>query len=194
MPETLLSPSNLLIYGRIVEDIRIVHTEIDPNRRDEEALHRPFVEPRRGANRFLEDQLREPDAQLARIYAFSYEGHYYDLAKPALFLVHGDGERAEMRADAQPRAAVAPEQADLTGVATEDYSYSEDIRVWSYDKGDFSIRLDIQTGPFDQILLDAELDAERMRSYFGGANVQMRGANVRMRGANVRAQSRGSSD
>lgn len=200
MPETLLSPSNLLLYGRLVEDIQIVHKDTDAQKRkDEEEIHRPFVAPRTGVNQLLEDQLSDPAAQFARIYAFSYEGHYYDLAKPALFLVHGDGQPAERVADVDPRAPRGLEGADRTGVAATDLSWSDDMRVWSYDKGDFSIRLDIETGPLDQILLDMELEADQMRSYLSGANVRSRGANVRMQGANVRMQGanvrgRGSSD
>jgi hypothetical protein len=186
MPETLLSPSNLLLYGRLVTDLAI-----------RRVAHNPA--PRVGGNTLLDAQLGRPDAEFARIYGFSYEGHYYDLAKPALFLVHGPGEIAEERAGAGP-AAGAPATADRTGVAATDYDHPADLRVWSYDKGDFSIRLDIETGPLDQILLDMELESDRMRSYSGadvrmrGADVRMRGADVRMRGADVRARTRGSSD
>ena len=35
-----------------------------------------------------------------------------------------------------------------------------DMKVWVYDKGDFSMRLDVETGTFEHILLDAELDEE----------------------------------
>jgi hypothetical protein len=34
-------------------------------------------------------------------------------------------------------------------------SDAADVRVWEYDKGDFSIRLDVETGQFEQILLAA---------------------------------------
>jgi hypothetical protein len=191
MPETLLSPSNVLLYGRAVTDLQIVHPA--PN-------HQPSG-ARGTSNQLLESQLSDPNATLARIYAFSYEGHYYDLAKPALFLVHGAGTPAQPAPGGPPQT---PQTADLTGVATEDYNYSDDMRVWSYDKGDFSIRLDVMTGPLDQILLDFELDADQTPSYFGGANVGARGANVQtrganirganVRGANVRTPGRGSSD
>lgn len=188
MPETLLSPSNLLLYGRLVQDLAI-----------RRVAHNPAAGPRVGGNALLDAQLGRPDAEFARIYGFSYEGHYYDLAKPALFLVHGPGEIAEERVGAGAPADGAPVTTDRTGVDTQDDAHPQDMRVWSYDKGDFSIRLDIETGPFDQILLDMELEADR-RSYAGadvrmrGADVRMRGADVRMRGADVRARTRGSSD
>ena len=34
-----------------------------------------------------------------------------------------------------------------------------DVRYWEYEKGDFSIRLDPEAGPFEQILLVATLRA-----------------------------------
>ena len=96
MPESLLSPSNILLYGRLVADLQIVH-EDDPQAegRTEEQIHQPFVASRGGRNNFLQEQLKDPESGLARIYGFSFEGQYYDLAKPALFLVHGAGEVAD---------------------------------------------------------------------------------------------------
>ena len=43
-----------------------------------------------------------------------------------------------------------------------------DMKVWVYDKGDFSMRLDVETGTFERILLEAELDEEAW-SGSGGA-------------------------
>ena len=87
----------------------------------------PTQPPRRGDNNFLERQLRAEGARLARIYAFSYEGHYYDLPKPALFLVHGPGSDPEAFRPAPdlPNARVdrAPADADRTGIAIQDYSF-----------------------------------------------------------------------
>ena len=39
-----------------------------------------------------------------------------------------------------------------------------DMKVWVYDKGDFSMRLDVETGTFEHILLAAELDEEAWSS------------------------------
>ena len=202
MPETLLSPSNILLYGRVVQDLRVVHfgaagTPIPPPPpppgvlpgppANEQEVHRPSVSARGGANLFLQRQLEDGSSRLARIYGFSFEGQYYDLPKPALFLVHGDGDLADspVGAGGSARQARAPDVADLTGVAAEDYSFSTDMRVWSYDKGDFSLRLDVETGPFDQILLDATLGGAG--GTYAGANARIAGANV---GANVGANAR----
>jgi hypothetical protein len=229
MSETLLSPSNVLLYGRVLEDLAVTrrpapsgtppndqppsdgepaagqpHDDVDPPNPagPNQTLRPPTAPPRLGGNNFLQAQLASPGARLARIYAFSYEGHFYDLARPVIFLVHGPGRDPEafrpavVGAGAIPAAARAnarftraPADADRTGVANTSGSFSEDIRVWSYDKGDFSIRLDVETGPFDQILLDATLGAAG--GTYAGANARIAGANVganaRIAGANVGA-------
>ena len=47
--------------------------------------------------------------------------------------------------------------------------FSSDIRVWEYDRGDFSLRLDIDSGPLERILIDAELGSDDTMPYFRGA-------------------------
>jgi hypothetical protein len=174
MAETLLSPSNILLYGRAMADLIIDFHE--PPRSPIDDVHPPDPEtcqrfpdpqppPRLGENNFLLNQLMTKagqDAQttprLARIYGFSFEGHYYDLPKPAIFLVHGPGSDPEAwrPSNALPHARVdrAPADADRTGVAGTPSSFSEDMRVWSYDKSDHSLRLDTDSGTFEQILLE----------------------------------------
>jgi hypothetical protein len=174
MAETLLSPSNILLYGRVLVDISITFHE--PPRTPIDDVHPPDPEsckrfpdpeapPRLGQNNFLLNQLmRDPEQdeqttpRLARIYGFSFEGHYYDLPKPAIFLVHGPGSDPEAwrPSGALPHARVAraPADADRTGVASTPSSFSEDMRVWSYDKNDHSLRLDTDSGTFEQILLE----------------------------------------
>jgi hypothetical protein len=191
MPETLLSPSNVLLYGREIMDIALVRVPdpyndlVDPDLTDDgrikdahgaepvdcHTLPKPPPPPRLGNNNFLQMQLRaypDQDGQedprrprLARIYGFSFEGHYYDLPKPAIFLVHGPGSDPEAWRPAinLPNARVdrAPADADRTGVASTPSSFSEDMRVWSYDKSDHSLRLDSDSGTFEQILLERGL-------------------------------------
>jgi hypothetical protein len=204
MPETLLSPSNILLYGRKITDLTVVHagqTETESGQTEaapaptEEEKHRPFVTKRKGQNLFLQEQLEDTTSVLTRIYAFSYEGHYYDLPKPVLFLVHGEGEPAEDLVEDKPntppaakkpyRQSRGPEVGDKTGIAAQEYSFSEDMRVWSYDKGDFSIRLDIETGTFEQILLLLAVDPDPLASY-AGASVRITAASARISGASAR--------
>ena len=46
---------------------------------------------------------------------------------------------------------------------------------WEYDKDDFSLRLDVETGPLTEILLDATLGADPLGSY-AGASARLSGA------------------
>lgn len=195
MPETLLSSSSILLYGRLLEDLEI----------------KPALRMGPGTNRFLEDQLtgtRKKDGKpvrpkLARIYAFSFEGHNYDLPKPAIFLVDHDGDEAEVPPSStsatahSPTEPRGPDDTDKTGVASQPYSFSADMRVWRYDKDDLSIRLDLETGTFDQILLEAQLRPEKRGSYSGaeakiaGAEARISGAEARISGAEARIRNRG---
>jgi hypothetical protein len=173
MPETLLTSHAVLLYGRKVLGVTLAKaSEAMAMTAGETADTGAVIETAEapaplGSNKFLEHQLEAEDACLARIYAFSFEGHYYDLPKPAIFLVHGDGSDPEATRPANSRAGRAPADADRTGVANSPGSFSEDIRVWTYDKGDFSLRLDPDSGTLEQILLERCLGGGS--AYGGGA-------------------------
>ena len=226
MVESLLSPSNVLLYGRALADLQLNFTP-PPTGLDAQGNVQPVADvqpapagpagqplpvppqpPRMGSNSFLQEQLSASGAKFARIYGFSYEGQYFDLNPPAIFLVHGDGSDPEayrpgtMLPDA--RVSRAPADADRTGVAYTESSFSEDIRVWSYDKSDFTMRLDPSSGTFDDVLLAYEL-GDDMGGFAGaharGAHARgahARGAHARgahARGAHARgAHARGNSD
>ncbi len=118
----------------------------------------------RGRNNQLDDQLGG-DAQFARIYGFSYEGTYYELPNPTLFLVHGEGERAtstDVNILNQPadHASRAPFEPSLSGVGAADFQIADNIRVWNYDKADYTIRMDVATGMIEQVLLDIFFEVE----------------------------------
>lgn len=163
MSEGLLAPSGVKLYGREFAELKL-----SPKKSEDAAA---------GDNNFLSKQIHAKGARLARIYGFSYEGHYYDLPKPAIFLVHGDGKDAE---------AGNPVEVDRTGVAARDWYIEKKVRVWDYDKGDFSLRLDIETGPFEQILLQAALRPDKMQGYYSGADMRVSGADMRVSGADMR--------
>lgn len=137
----------------------------------------------------LVDRLKMADPQLARIYGFSHDGQYFDVTPPAIFLVDGPGTVVGNHFSDTRVAATPPE---LAG----------DMLSWDLDRADFSLRIDIDVGPLDRILLDMELGPDPMG--YGGANVRLQqaganvrlqqaGANARLRyaGANVRSGGRG---
>jgi uncharacterized protein YjbI with pentapeptide repeats len=68
-------------------------------------------------------------------------------------------------------------------VTAADFQLADDLRVWSYDKADYTIRMDVETGMFEQVLLDM---------FFGGdggvSGARVSGARVsgaRVSGARV---------
>ena len=90
------------------------------------------------------------------------------MPNPTLFLVHGDGESAT---DNLPtgQGSRAPFDPSRSGVAAADFQFADDIMVWTYDKADYTIRMDVATGMFEQVLLDA---------FFGGNGMAVSGAKV----------------
>jgi hypothetical protein len=138
----------------------------------------PIAQP--GPPGALGAQLLDPTAQFARIYGFSFEGHYYDLARPVLMLVHGPGI---------PIPLIPPPPPSMldSDQAVREWEFSGGLFQWNYDKMTMSIRLDIESGSLEQILLEAALTGTS--GSYAGANVGIAGANVRganVRGANVR--------
>ncbi len=157
--ETLLGASSVHLFGRTLSDVIIRGGD----------FHNNVGNPSIGRNQFLKKQFlnlegdKVPDVFLARIFAFAYEGCLYDLNRPALFLVHGAGLEPddpppynENGAAEYERLSRSPGSSARSGVGLQSASFSKDIRVWIYDKGDFSMRLEVETGTLDDILLSAE--------------------------------------
>lgn len=120
--------------------------------------HGPFIDDRGGGVGQVEGQLTAATACFARIYGFSFEGTYYELPRPALFLVHGEGTEVDLidtgllRRGAQ--FARAPTNPSVTGLASADFTFADDLKVWSYDRADYTIRMDVESGMFEDILLE----------------------------------------
>lgn len=149
MPETLLSPSQLKLYGREFEGFTFERpgaADADPNAplRDDRKPPAPKPDP---SFDLLTNQLLRDGAQFARIYGFTYEGNYYALPRPAVFLVHGPGRKVD--ADELKRGI------DATGTANRDWVFDGDVKYWEYDRVNYSMRCDIVTGTLDEILVDA---------------------------------------
>ena len=177
MSEKLVNVSTILMFGRIVEDVEL---KLDAGRKQKGSGDTEKV-ARHSVNRLLQKETgsAEGDAKpnLARIYAFAFEGHYYDLAKPTLFVVRGGGTK--ITADIEH-----------TGLPADTLDFASDVMVWAYDKADFSIRLDSETGTFEQILLEAEL-GERSRTQYSGQGVRLSGQGVRFSGQGARFSGQG---
>jgi hypothetical protein len=138
MPETLLTPSTVLLYGRVLLDLQFAYQDPRPGVGVNPPQGAPGAPPvRESANNFLEQQLIPGPG--ARIYGFSFEGYYYGMAKPAIFLVHGPGDDPDPRIQAAgppppppfanpDRSSTSPHGTDFTGTANQDYSFADDMR------------------------------------------------------------------
>ncbi|MEQ1954238.1 hypothetical protein ABMA59_22775 [Mesorhizobium sp. CN2-181] len=149
--DSILDVSAIYLFGRIVDDLTIrPPISNDPGR-----------PPRRGDNNFLARQLNITDGieiHLARIYLFSFEGGLFDLSRPAIYLVHGTGMDIEEIPDVPGLDLISrsPASPSTTGIGSQSGSFARSLKVWAYDKSDFTIRIDATTGTFEQTLLGPE--------------------------------------
>jgi hypothetical protein len=162
--ETLLGVSAVYLFGRPLIDL-VLRKEI----------YEKQGMPKAGRNNFLREQLSAPDAALARIFAFSFEGAFIELSRPAIFLVHGIGADPD---DPPPknvdrnvefdRLYRSPGSSAVTGLGSQIGGLAKGMRVWIYDKADISMRLDAETGRLEQILLAAETPSDPRGLASGG--------------------------
>jgi hypothetical protein len=107
-----------------------------------------------GPQSILAGQVLAANACFARIYGFSFEGHYYDLPRPVIMLVHGGGiPLPNQGAPAPPNTPTI----DQTDEAARVWEFSGNLYQWNYDKKTMSIRLDFDSGTIEQILLERGL-------------------------------------
>jgi hypothetical protein len=149
--ETLLAPSMIRMFGRVFEGLTIDEASLRVLSSSDGKAKNPFVRnPLVDKLAPVDDENLNPEkltAQLARIYGFSYEGNYYKLARPTVFLVHGPGQ--EILAGQNPKLSLS-----FLGVEFKDQVFAEGVLMWAYDKIDMSIRIDIASGQLEDILLD----------------------------------------
>lgn len=176
--EFLLQVSSVLLFGKELSDLKLEKTGPTP----------PDQLNRKGANQFLQKQFDAGGARLARIYAFSYEGGFYELPCPAIFLVHGEGFDPEYPPPGDDRYSRAPSVSEQTGLASQVGSFARDIRVWAYDKSDLTIRLDVATGTIDEVLLALEVETSGGLARSSGARSSgARSSGARSSGALARS-------
>ena len=125
-PDGLFSASVVRLFGRKIEGVE---------------LHPDILRKSLGGNKQLLDLLTD-DIELARIYAFSFEGQFHTLPKPMLFIVHGVG------VDAQTDTGLA----NVSLVC-----FDSGILCWKYDKDNSTLRAEVVVGTVDDVLIDATL-------------------------------------
>jgi hypothetical protein len=176
LPETLLGDSTIHLFGRVMVDIQLTRGANDAYRLDQGKPPLRRLHP----NRLLARQLTSEDATIARIYAFSFQNEFFELVRPALFVVNGEGEfplRNQDRDNPDDPGRDLDDiwkqrdygyPAGLTGVAQSGGNVATDLRVWAYDRDDYSLRLDIMTGSFDRILIEHEFAEEGLQGFTRG--------------------------
>jgi len=82
--------------------------------------------------------------RFARIYGFSFDGVYFEAQTPVLFLVHGDGIEAH--------------DARVPGPNPREKEFYSELRAWTVSRADETVRLDVDTGKFENLLLDTISD------------------------------------
>jgi hypothetical protein len=184
LPETLVGDSTIYLFGRVMKDIQLGLDEKDPEPDPEPDPYRIGRDGRPlrrlSPNHFVIDQLRSPDAKIARIYAFSFQNEFFELVRPALFVVNGYGH-TPLRSDddrqdddMEDRRGDERTQRDyafplgLTGLAQMGGNLATELRVWAYDRDDYSVRLDVMTGSFDRILIEHEFAEEGLQGFVRG--------------------------
>ncbi len=176
MAESLLSPSGVKLFGRLFAELTLnVGASGNPA---------PL-----GSNNFLYQQLTDQNATLARIYAFAYEGDLYFLPKPYVFLVHGRGTPVVEPNSTNPEVAKGVATVDIWGVIAKIDRFADDVLVWDYDKEDFSLRIDIVSGPLSELALEPAMAGDSSTSR---ADMTSR-ANMALR-ANMSSGGGGNSD
>ena len=185
--ESLLAPSQIKLFGRLFAGLTLnppSKVEVDPNARAATGKKPPPAVPDPGFDQ-LTNQLLRNNAKLARIYSFTYEGVYYTLPRPTVYLVHGDGRKID---------AGMSGELDKSGVAARDWAFENDILYWEYDRVNYSLRCDIVTGSLDDILLDACFNcgsngASRTDMSARGTDMVSRGTDMVSRGTDMVARS-----
>ena len=132
MGDSLLNFATILLFGRKMDDLE--YKTLKPSTvaaGGDEKTKQPRQEDQTGS---MQLQMMSERANFARVFGFSFEGHYYDLPRPQIFLVHGDGAPA---ADAKAAAHRGNGSVDQGGLAIRNAKFADDLLVWAYEKSDF---------------------------------------------------------
>lgn len=141
MTDNLLSSSTVRMFGRVIQGVEVTGDISKESSGSVNQLLLKRLEESKGAGK---DKTLDPNRpRFARIYAISFEGSFYNLPKPTVFLVRGEGSPVEGN----------------TGMVATDLKFEKGIQCWACDKDDVSLRADVITGTLEEILIDATLSA-----------------------------------
>ncbi|WP_299967417.1 pentapeptide repeat-containing protein [uncultured Roseobacter sp.] len=87
---------------------------------------------------------KKPDGQFARIYGFTYDGIYFEIPAPVLMMVKGAG----VKCDTVP----------VPGPNPRDKKFYAELKAWIVKRDDETVRLDVEQGKFEDVLLSVGMD------------------------------------
>ncbi|MEM8840165.1 MAG: pentapeptide repeat-containing protein [Pseudomonadota bacterium] len=146
MSETLYTSEEVVLFGRVVTDIAVT----------EQVAAQAGGTPTVGFHR---------TKRLVRVYGFTFDGIYYEMTTPILYMVDKPGVSIDKVAVPGPN----PLQAEFV----------KHLKAWTVNRNDRTIRLDVESGRFEQVLLDVLNDG-------GGGGVSgARVSGARVSGARV---------
>ncbi len=143
--ETLMATSMIRLFGRKWEGFTINVDAIKSLINGSQpalSIRNPLMDKLHNPNPNAKNPTEDLEPNFARIFGFSYDGAYFKLERPSIYLVHGEGATLDM------------ETVSKTGVELFDRKLGTDIRMWAYDQIDYSMRIDLHTGWLEHILLD----------------------------------------
>ncbi len=161
MPETLLTQSAVKMYGRLLKGVQLTPlAATDVSDLGFNKFLQQLAVPKQNNEHNGDNGNDENDEDntpvLARIYAFSFEGAFYNLPRPGIFLVHGPGKPIQGSGTFDDGKGPL---LDDSGIPAREFVFETDVKYWEYDKDDLSLRLDSFSGTLEDILIEAALSA-----------------------------------
>lgn len=176
--EGLLAPGVIRLFGRKFEGLELGKEGFDPASNDPVALQGAIrglakrladleaatdhpakeeeegrVDPEIDRDSASLNLGQDHNARLARIYGFSYLGHYYKVGNPPVLRVHGQGYPVKP-------GFVDENHMDILGVEFKHSDFVRGLRMWPMDHLDVIVRIDITIGWVRELLLDPEMSRE----------------------------------
>ncbi|MDW3223135.1 MAG: hypothetical protein R8G34_09665 [Paracoccaceae bacterium] len=121
MSESIFASSSIVLFGREVDDLAVIKKAAAT------------------ATTFSKDK-----NQFARIYGFTYDGTYYEIPTPVLFMTSSKGVKAST--------------VDVPGPNPKEKKFFESLLAWTVSQKDETVRLDVDQGKFEDVLLAVGID------------------------------------
>ena len=186
--ETFFEPSRIWLFGKPFKSLTYDRSSMSDEWVPYDVSTAPGADGSAMPPRRIERSLRRQQPAVtpvvpifARIYSFSFEGHYSKLPRPLLFLVYGDGatnEKYDPEKDVGgggPKK-VRPFNTKFTGIEARDWNFADDIRMWGVDRRDVAVCLDVEVRPYQEVLLDSQVAFEEEMGSRGSPGPGSRGS------------------